>query len=63
MGHIKFDTLEWVDRFQRELNSFDVWYDPKLDITSEGLYCLWYDKGDYENKLHQEWCEVYWVEY
>lgn len=63
MGHIRFDTLEWVDRFQRELDSFGVWYDQKLDITSEGLYCLRYDKWDYEEKLREEMCEIYWIEY
>lgn len=60
---MKFDTLEGVDRFQRELNSFDVRFDEKLDITSEGLYCLRYDKQDYEQKLEQEMCELYGIEY
>lgn len=63
MGHKRFDDIESVNRFERELASFDVWYNPKLDITSEGLYCLWYDRLDYEKKLEKEYCEVYGVEY
>ena len=63
MGHMRFDTLEGVDRFQRELDSFDVRYDKKLDITSEWLYCLRYDNTDYQKKVSEEIHDLYGVEF
>ena len=63
MGHMRFDTLEGVDRFQRELNSYGVRFDEKLDITTEGLYCLRYDATDYEQKVNEEIHDLYGVEF
>lgn len=47
----KFDTLEGVDYFQRQLDSFGVRYNPSLEVSSEGLYCLRYDKWELDREM------------
>lgn len=48
----RFDCLKKLHGFQRYLDDLDVWYNPKIEITSEGLYALSYDRGEF---LQMRW--------